>query len=121
MALSSDRGRRTNSGMVWNVLLGAALLASCPAGAETIPAREMLRGTEMTADACAPIRNAVWVMVYGHGFCMRYYLSTAGGTDDVPVIFLNGDRPTFDTLHENVRSRSGKARSRIPPEQGPGA
>ena len=112
MSLPSDHGRRTNSGVLLSALLGAALLASCPAGAETIPAREMLRGTEMTADACAHIRNAVWVTAYGHGFCMRYYLSTAGGADDVPVVFLNGDRPTFDTLHENVRNRSGKTRSR---------
>ena len=65
----------------------------------------MLRGIEMTAEDCAPIRNAVWVTAYGQGFCMRYYLSTAGGTDDVPVVFLNGDRPTFDELHENVRER----------------
>jgi hypothetical protein len=41
---------------------------------------------------------------------MRYYISTAGGEGDVPVVFLSGDRPTFDTLHENVRH--GKVRSR---------
>jgi len=50
-----------------------------PARGEVIPAREMLRGTAMTADACARTHNAVRAMVYGHGFCMRYCFSTAGG------------------------------------------
>ena len=54
MSLPSDRGRRTNSGVLLSALLGAALLASCPASAETITAREMLRGTEVTADSLRP-------------------------------------------------------------------
>jgi hypothetical protein len=87
------------------------LFAICPVRGETIKARDMLRGTDVTAEACAQIRNAVWVTVYGQGICMRYYISTAGGVDDLPVVFLNGDKPTFDTLHENVRH--GKARSRL--------
>ncbi len=96
---------------MWTALLGATLLASCPARGEIIAAREMLRGSDGTAEACARVGNAVWVMAYGQGFCMRYYLSTAGGAGDVPVVFLNGDRPTFDTLHENVRG--GKTRNQI--------
>jgi hypothetical protein len=112
MSLLSDCGRRANSGLMWSALLSTALLMTCPARGETITARDMLRGTDTTADACAQVRTAVWVTVYGHGFCMRYYISTAGGEGDVPVVFLSGDRPTFDTLHANVRNRSGKVRSR---------
>lgn len=111
MSQSFNRDRRTRCGLMWSALLGATLLASCPARGETIAAHDMLRGTEMSTEACARIGKAVWVTVYGQGFCMRYYLSTVGGTGDVPVVFLNGDRLTFDTLHENVRN--GKARSRV--------
>ncbi len=110
VSLLSDCGCRASSGVMLSALLTGALLMSCPARGETITAREMLRGTDTTAEACAQVRTAVWVTVYGQGFCMRYYLSTAGGEGDVPVVFLSGDRPTFDTLHENVRH--GKVRSR---------
>jgi hypothetical protein len=72
----------------------------------------MLRGSDTTADACGAIRNAVWVTAYGQGVCMRYYLSTAGGKDDQPVAYLSGDKPTFDTLHENIRHGKNRSRAR---------
>lgn len=113
VSLSVDRDRRmkfTRPVLGCGMLLVAALAASSPARAETISARDMLRGTESTPEACGRIRDAVWVMAYGHGFCMRYYVSSAGGQSDQPAVYLSGDKPTFDTLHENVRS--GKHRSR---------
>jgi hypothetical protein len=33
----------------------------------------------------------VWVNVDGRDFCVRYYLSTAGGEGRVPVVFMQGD------------------------------
>ena len=105
MSLSSNRGRRSRRGLMWSILFSATLLAACPARGETITAHEMLRGIDVTPEACARVGKAVWVTAYGQGFCMRYYLSTVGGAHDVPVVFLNGDRPTFDTLHENVRGK----------------
>jgi hypothetical protein len=112
VSLSSNRGRRTPCALMATALFGASLLASCPARGEVITAREMLRGSDVTVQACSRIGNAVWVMAYGQGFCMRYYLSTAGGAGDVPAVFLNGDRPTFDTLHENVRGGKPQKRTR---------
>ena len=105
----ADRVKSTISVAGCGLVFAAALAVSSPARAETIKARDMLRGTESTPEACGPLRNAVWVMAYGHGFCMRYYISNAGGSDDTPTVYLSGDKPTFDTLHENVRS--GKHRS----------
>jgi hypothetical protein len=113
-----DRERRKKSAVICSALLTAALLASYPARAETITARDMLRGTDMTAQECAQIPNSVWVTAYGRGVCMRYYLSTAGGQGDQPVVFLSGDKPTFDELHENVRS--GKNPQPSPKEFVPG-
>ena len=112
MNLQCHRVGRVRSVWCWSVVLVGALVASCQARAETISARDMLRGTDTTAEACGAIRNAVWVTAYGHGFCMRYYLSTAGGKDDQPVVYLSGDKPTFDTLHENVRSGKNRSQAR---------
>ena len=110
MNLQCHRVGRMTFVWSWGVVVAGALLASSPARSETIRARDMLRGSDITAEACGQIRHAVWVTAYGHGFCMRYYVSVAGGSDAQPVVYLSGDKPTFDTLHENIRS--GKHRSR---------
>jgi hypothetical protein len=69
-----------------------ALVVSLPAQAHVVPVADMLRGITMTPAQCAPIPQAVWVEVNGRGFCIRYYLSTAGGQGARPVVFLQGDR-----------------------------
>ena len=50
----------------------------------------------ITQAECAAIEQAVWVTAMGRHFCMRYYLSTAGGEGRRPVIFLQGDAPGTD-------------------------
>jgi hypothetical protein len=38
------------------------------------------------------VPNAVWLSVTGREFCVRYYISTAGGQGSRPVVFLQGDK-----------------------------
>jgi hypothetical protein len=52
----------------------------------------MLRGIRMTPAQCAAIPQTVWVKVMTRDFCIRYYLSTAGGEGGRAVVFLQGDR-----------------------------
>jgi PAN domain len=75
--------------------IGAAivlpLLVAAPACADIIRLVDMWHGLVMTQAQCAAVSQAVWVSVSGRSFCMRYYLSTAGGQGSRPVVFLNGD------------------------------
>ena len=73
------------------VALGLSLL-SAPACAEIITTSDMARGFSATPAQCATIPQAVWTAVAGRGFCIRYYLSTAGGQGTRPAVFLEGDR-----------------------------
>jgi hypothetical protein len=76
-------------------LLQAAILAlviSMPAQAQIVSVADMLRGIAATPAQCAAIPHAVWVKADGREFCIRYYLSTAGGDGSRPVVFLQGDR-----------------------------
>ena len=73
-------------------LLGAALAAASPAAAHVIPIQELRHGIAMTSAQCAALPSTVWLVVQGRPFCIRYYLSTAGGTGARPVVFLEGDK-----------------------------
>ena len=73
------------------MLLAVAGLAADPAGAEIIRKEDTLRGITMTREECAAKPQTMWLNVYGQDFCVRYYLSTAGGQGSRPVIILNGD------------------------------
>ncbi len=68
----------------------AAVLAS-PACADIIKKEDMLRGITMTRAQCAAIPDTVWVAASGRDFCVRYYLSTAGGEGSRPLVFIQGD------------------------------
>ena len=77
-------------------LLAAMLLAVAggmadPAGAEIIRKEDMLRGITMTREECAAKPQTLWLRVYDRNFCVRYYLSTAGGQSSRPIVILNGD------------------------------
>jgi dienelactone hydrolase len=72
--------------------LGAALLAVVPARAEIVKFSALMRGLTMTAQQCAALPQAVWITADGKSFCVRYYLSTAGGSGDRPVVMLQGDQ-----------------------------
>jgi len=71
--------------------LAAAALAATAAGAEIIKKEDMLRGITTTRDHCAATPQTLWLNVDKQDFCVRYYLSTAGGESKRPVVFLQGD------------------------------
>jgi hypothetical protein len=73
------------------------LSATSQASADIIRKDDMLRGITMTRAQCDAVQETVWVKAYGRDFCVRYYLSTAGGEGRRPVVFMQGDY--FGTLN----------------------
>jgi pimeloyl-ACP methyl ester carboxylesterase len=73
------------------MLLAGAPFVAAPARAEIIRKEDTLRGIRMTREECAARPQTLWLNVYGQDFCLRYYLSTAGGEGSRPVVILNGD------------------------------
>ena len=73
------------------LLVGGALLAP-PAGADVIPIKDLRSGITMTQAQCATLPSAVWLNLHGRAFCIRYYLSSAGGEGPRPVVLLDGDK-----------------------------
>src|SRR5215472_6383347 len=71
--------------------LAGALLVTANAYADIIKKSDMLRGFTATRAQCAATAQTVWVTVDRRDFCVRYYLSTAGGEGLRPVVFLQGD------------------------------
>jgi hypothetical protein len=41
--------------------------------------------------ACKALPKAVWLRVEGRDFCVRYWISTAGGTKGEALVFIHGD------------------------------
>ena len=78
-------------GLVAATLSVVVTAAADRAAAEIIPKEDTLRGVRMTREECAAKPQTLWLNVYGLDFCVRYYLSTAGGEGTRPVIILNGD------------------------------
>jgi hypothetical protein len=74
------------------IALAAALMAAVPAKAEIIRKDDMLRGITIAQSQCTAMPQAVWIHVEGRDFCVRYYISTAGGEGKRPVVFLQGDK-----------------------------
>jgi hypothetical protein len=74
--------------------LALAGALSTPTGtyADIVKLGDMLHGITITRAQCTAIAQAVWISVDGQNFCVRYYLSTAGGEGRIPVVFLQGDR-----------------------------
>jgi dienelactone hydrolase len=72
--------------------LAASLLAAVPARADIIKFSALMRGLTMTAEQCAALPQAVWIAADGKTYCVRYYLSTAGGAGDRAVVMLQGDQ-----------------------------
>jgi hypothetical protein len=80
-------------GRMWPATaLAFALLASTGVGAEIFKKEDMLRGTTISREQCVATPGKLWLKVYGRDFCVRYYLSTAGGEGSRPVVFLDGDQ-----------------------------
>jgi hypothetical protein len=74
--------------------LAAAGLALLPAsvGAEIFKKEDLLRGITITRAQCDATEQTLWLNVHGRDFCVRYYLSTAGGEGTRPIVFLDGDQ-----------------------------
>jgi dienelactone hydrolase len=70
----------------------ASLLAAVPARADIIKFSALMRGLTMTSEQCSALPQAVWITASGKSFCVRYYLSVAGGAGDRPVVMLQGDQ-----------------------------
>jgi hypothetical protein len=93
------KSRPSHSALGWWAGLAIAALgqsAAIPAHAEMVPMAVYGAGNVVTQPQCAAIAQAVWVTAMGRQFCMRYYLSTAGGEGSRPVLFLQGDAPGTD-------------------------
>ncbi len=91
------------------VVLAGVAFAADGASADIIKKEDALRGVTMTQAQCTAIAQAVWVNAYGQDFCVRYYLSTAGGDGSQPVVFLNGD--SNGPLKLNPRSWSDPSKA----------
>ena len=76
--------------------LALLLVATLPSLGHVVSVADQLRGLTMTEAQCAALPQAVWLhgvdRNLGRNFCIRYYLSTAGGEGAHPVVFLQGDR-----------------------------
>jgi pimeloyl-ACP methyl ester carboxylesterase len=51
----------------------------------------LTRGVIVNESQCKTLRDAVWVRVDGAGYCVRYWISMAGGSKDEAVVFVHGD------------------------------
>ena len=58
---------------------------------QTFSGPELLAGKKMTEAECAAVPSAVWVAGEGNATCIRYYLSTVGGEEKEPIVFLSDD------------------------------
>jgi dienelactone hydrolase len=74
------------------IVLAGALSAATIAEAEIFKKEDLLRGTTITHAQCDATPLAVWLNVDGRDYCVRYYLSTAGGEGPRPVVILQGDQ-----------------------------
>jgi hypothetical protein len=84
----SRPARRSAAAMI----MAGLCLAAAGASADIIKSEDMLRGITTTRAQCDATPQTLWVSAFGQDFCVRYYLSTAGGEGSRPVVFLNGDR-----------------------------
>jgi len=51
----------------------------------------LTRSVTVTELQCKTLRTAAWVRVDGAGYCVRYWISKAGGSKDEAVVFVHGD------------------------------
>ncbi|MBX9827949.1 MAG: hypothetical protein K2Y27_23475 [Xanthobacteraceae bacterium] len=90
-----------------------SLCAAAPARAHIIPVADLVRGITVTQAQCAALPQAAWLNGLGHKFmgrefCIRYYLSTAGGEGARPAVFLQGDRLGRLNLRTGEYTSSGR-------------
>ncbi|HEY4403442.1 MAG TPA: hypothetical protein VGN55_02220 [Xanthobacteraceae bacterium] len=84
--------RKPSSSTLTVTVLAGALLAATGAGAEIFKKEDLLRGITITHQQCDATAQTMWLSLHGHDYCVRYYLSVAGGEGQRPVVFLQGDQ-----------------------------
>jgi hypothetical protein len=89
--LKAIQGSRLIAALLSASALALSIATTTPAKANIVTVDEMMRGITMTQAQCAVLPSAVWVRVDGSQFCIRYYLSNAGGTNLWPAVFMQGD------------------------------
>jgi pimeloyl-ACP methyl ester carboxylesterase len=55
----------------------------------------LTRGVVVSESQCKRLSHGAWVRIDGTGYCVRYWLSTAGGAKDEAVVFVHGDLGEF--------------------------
>src|SRR5579864_4259403 len=74
-------------------IITAGLLFAAPgASADIVKKEDMLRGVTISHAQCDSTPQTLWLSVFGQDFCVRYYLSTAGGEGPRPLVYLSGDK-----------------------------
>src|SRR5215210_7216521 len=53
--------------------------------------KDIARGVTTTEAQCKALATALWLRVNGRRFCIRYWISTAGGSKNDALISLHGD------------------------------
>jgi hypothetical protein len=104
------KGGTARCGAGLAIAVAFALVGIQPVCAEIIRAADMLRGIQMTEAQCAARPQTVWVRAAEQEFCVRYYLSTAGGRGVLPLVFLRGD--TFGQLEPATGAFAGAAEAK---------
>jgi pimeloyl-ACP methyl ester carboxylesterase len=54
-------------------------------------AAALQHGVTITEPGCRRLATALWLRVDGRGFCVRHWMSTAGGMRDEATVFIHGD------------------------------
>jgi pimeloyl-ACP methyl ester carboxylesterase len=73
-------------------IVTGGLLAATGAGAEVFKKEDLLRGITITHAQCDATPQTLWLNLHGRDYCVRYYLSNAGGEGPRPIVFLQGDQ-----------------------------
>jgi len=74
------------------LVLFGALITESGVNAEIFKKADLMRGTTITHAQCEATAQTLWLNVDGRDFCVRYYLSTAGGEGARPAVILQGDQ-----------------------------
>ena len=53
--------------------------------------RDMVTGVSVTEADCRALSGRLWIRAENRGFCVRFWLSTAGGSKGEALVAFNGD------------------------------
>jgi poly(3-hydroxybutyrate) depolymerase len=53
------------------------------------------RDMSISETQCGGLATALWVRFEGRGYCIRYWMSTAGGKKDEALLFIDGDLGSY--------------------------